>query len=156
MTPEKQQMINWLRAKGACHEGREWAERECNSLAEVWEKAKPEWLIWVACRALDKRKRVAMGAAFAERVRHLMTDQRSLAALDVAHRYGRGEATDQQLSAAAYSAYSDYYATAAAAWAAWDAAWAAAGAAAGAAAVAAEGQWQAAFVRANFQPDWSL
>lgn len=119
MTPEKKQMIDWLRAKGACQDGREWAERECNSLADVWAKAKPEWLIWVACQALAKRKRVAMGAAFAERVRHLMTDQRSKDALDMAHRYGRGEATDKELTAA-------------------------------------EREWQAAHVRANFAPDWSL
>ena len=48
----------------------------------------------------------------ARRVQHLMTDPRSLAALDVAERYANGEATDDELSAA---------------WdAAWDAAWTAA------------------------------
>ena len=56
----------------------------------------------------------------ARQAQHLMTDQRSIAALDVAERYAHGNATDEELAAA---------------WgAAWDAAWAAAGAAAGAAA----------------------
>jgi len=68
----------------------------------------------------------------AESVRHLMTDARSTAALDVARRHANGEATDNELSAAwaaAWAAAKD------AAWdaakdAAWDAAWAAAWAAA--------------------------
>ena len=70
----------------------------------------------------------------ARRVQHLMTDPRSLAALDVAERYATGHATDAELEtaraaarAAAEAAAGD---TAWAAWAAaWDAAWAAARAA---------------------------
>jgi len=59
----------------------------------------------------------------AERVRSLMTDERSTSALDVAARYLRGEATDEELAAARHAAR-------AAAWdAACDAAWAAARAA---------------------------
>ena len=45
----------------------------------------------------------------ARRVHHLMKDQRSVAALDVAERYAKGEATDEELAAArdaaAYAAY---------------------------------------------------
>ena len=64
----------------------------------------------------------------ARQVQHLMTDPRSLAALDVAERHANGEATNGELSAA---------------WAAaWDAARDAAGAAAGA--VAGEAGWAAA------------
>lgn len=80
----------------------------------------------------------------ARQVQHLMTDQRSLDAIDVAERYGHGQATDVELVAARAAAA----AARDAAWAAWtadaagaarDAAWAAgaaawaAGAAAGAA-----------------------
>lgn len=55
----------------------------------------------------------------ARQVQHLMTDRRSINALDVAERHANGQATDSELHAA---------------WdAAGDAAWAAAGAAAGAA-----------------------
>ena len=64
----------------------------------------------------------------ARQVQHLMTDPRSLAALDVAERHANGEATHGELSAA---------------WAAaWDAARDAAGAAAGAA--ARDAAWDAA------------
>ena len=59
----------------------------------------------------------------ARQVQHLMTDERSIAALDVAERHANGEATDSDL-AAAWAAARD--AAAAAAWsAAWSAAWAA-------------------------------
>ncbi len=69
----------------------------------------------------------------ARQVEHLMTDQRSKDALDVAERFANGEATEEERAAA-------WDAAGAAAWAAaWDAAWAAVGAAAGAAARAASG-----------------
>ena len=61
----------------------------------------------------------------ARQVQHLMTDQRSIDALDVAERYANGQATQGELSAARSVAQE-------AAWdAARDAAWAAAGAASG-------------------------
>jgi hypothetical protein len=64
----------------------------------------------------------------ARQVQHLMTDPRSLAALDVAERYADGLATDEELSAAWDAAW------AAARTAAWAAAWDAARTAAWAAA----------------------
>ena len=63
----------------------------------------------------------------ARSVQHLMTDYRSLAAIDVAERHADGVATDAELEAARAAARA----------AAWDAAWAAARAAAWAAAWAA-------------------
>lgn len=59
----------------------------------------------------------------ARQVQHLMTDQRSINALDVAERYARGHATDEELAAERAAA--------------WAAAWVAASAAARAAAQAA-------------------
>ncbi len=55
----------------------------------------------------------------ARQVQHLMTDQRSLAALDVAERYARGNATDQELYAAWDAARDAARARAAARAAAW-------------------------------------
>ena len=70
----------------------------------------------------------------ARQVQHMMSDPRSLVALDVAERYARGEASDTELSAAGDAAVAAVdTAWAAARSAAWDAAWAAAWAAAGAA-----------------------
>ena len=88
----------------------------------------------------------------ARQVQHLMTDPRSLAALDVAERYADGLATDEELSAAWDAAWA---AARTAAWAAaWDAArtaaWAAARDAARTAAWAAARDVQAAEFRRLF------
>jgi hypothetical protein len=71
----------------------------------------------------------------ARRVQHLMTDPRSLKALDVAERHAMGDATDEELSAARPSRRRTPASVAAAsaaeapgAWAAWSAARAAAAA----------------------------
>ena len=87
----------------------------------------------------------------ARQVQHLMKDPRSLAALDVAERFARGEATEQELAAAgdaARAAAGDAARAARAAGAAGaavrDAEWAAAGAAEAAARDAAEAVAEAA------------
>jgi hypothetical protein len=75
----------------------------------------------------------------ARQVQHLMTDERRIAALDVAERHANGEATDSELAAA-------WAAAKAAAWdAAWAAAWAARDAARDAARAAAWDAQSAAF-----------
>ena len=68
----------------------------------------------------------------ARQVQHLLKDQRSLDALDVAERYANGEATEAELVAAGDAAWDAAMWAAArdAAWAAWNAARAAAWAAA--------------------------
>ena len=74
----------------------------------------------------DKQLRL-FAVRCARRVQHLMTDPRSIAALDVAERYAHGEATDEELRAAqvAAGAAADaaWVAARNVAWAAKDAAW---------------------------------
>ena len=70
----------------------------------------------------------------ARQVQHLMKDQRSIDALDVAERYANGDATDKELNAARAAAWA---AAGAARYAAMDVAWSAAWHAADAAARAA-------------------
>ena len=86
--------------------------------------------LW-CCRTAPERDREwrLFAVWCARRVQHLMIDPRSVAALDVAERFARGEATVEELAAAGDAAGV----------AAWVAARAAAGAAAGAAAWAAAG-----------------
>ena len=84
----------------------------------------------------DAQKRL-FAVRCARRVQHLMTDPRSIAALDVAERHARGEATDEEMKAAsaaawdaadaesAESADSAAWAASVAAWGAADAVWAA-------------------------------
>jgi hypothetical protein len=129
---------------GACREGREWAMANCETMADVWAAAKPGWLMWVATRpgVLGDREIRRFAVWSARQVQQLMTDARSLAALDVAERYTNGEATDEELAAAGAAAWAARSAAWAARSAAEAAAWSAAEAAAGAAAEAAA--WSAA------------
>ena len=94
--------------------------------------------LW-CCRTAPERDREwrLFAVWCARRVQHLMIDPRSVAALDVAERFARGEATVEELAAARAAARAA--AGVAARAAAWDAAGAAAWAAAGDAARAAAG-----------------
>ena len=88
-------MKQWLKQHNACKKGYDWAVQNCSTMQEVWDKAKPEWLIWVALRALTDRELHEFSLFCAESVRHLMTDPRSTNALDVKRRWLDGQATDR-------------------------------------------------------------
>ena len=101
----------------------------------------PEDKLWVVCREdlIDAKTLRLFAVWCARQVQHLMTDERSIAALDVAERYANGQATEKELAAARDAAWA---AARDAAWAAArDAAWEAARAAARDAAWAAD--WDA-------------
>jgi hypothetical protein len=86
----------------ACVDGRKWALENCVSMEDAWVKLKLEWLIWVATRpgVLTQRELRKFAVWCARQVQHLMTDARSVAALDVAERHAEGLATDEELHAA--------------------------------------------------------
>ena len=110
--------------------------------------------LWVVCREdlIDAKTLRLFAVWCARQVEHLMHDDRSKIALDVAEKFAHGKATAEELTAAwaaagaAARAAAGDAAWAAAGAAAGDAAWAAAGAAARAAAGAAAGDaaWDAA------------
>ena len=89
----------------ACKEAREWASDMF--IEEIVKKChRGDWLLWIALRVnVDKRKLTLAKAYCANTVRHLMKDERSINAIDVAIRYGNGQATDEELNTAAYAAY---------------------------------------------------
>ena len=91
----------------ACHEGRDWAVANCRDMGEAWATARPDWLVWIATRpgVLDDRTLRLFAVWSARQVQHLITDPRSLAALDVAERHADGLATDKELRAACASAW---------------------------------------------------
>ena len=78
-------------------------------------------------RAVEGRDReIRLFAVWcARQVQHMMTDPRSLAALDVAERFANGEAGDAELIAAMEAARAASWAAGDAAWAAGAASWAA-------------------------------
>ena len=125
----------------ACSKGRTWAIANCSTMQEAWDKAPdPSWVIWMATRqgVLTDRELRLFAVWCVRQAQHLLTDQRSITAIDVAERYANGEATDEELAAAGDEAWA----------AAWDAAWAAARAAAWAADGDADGDADGAAARA--------
>jgi len=92
--------------------------------------------LWCIKSAPEYEKEWRLFAVWcARQVQHLMEDEISINALDIAERFNNGEATEEELNAAGDAAWAA--AGDAAGTAAWAAAWAAAGAAAGDAAGAA-------------------
>ena len=90
--------------------------------------------LWCLRAVYDHDKEIRLFAVWcARQVQHLMTDRRSVAALDVAERFANGDATKEELDAAgdaagaaagdAARAAAGYAAGDAAGAAAWDAAW---------------------------------
>ena len=98
-------MKELLKKLNACQPAREWASNK--SIDEIWATChRGDWMLWLA-RKLDIDKRVLTLAKghCANTVRHLMKDERSITAVDMAIKYGEGNATDSELAAAADAAY---------------------------------------------------
>ena len=119
----------FCRKHNACHTGSKFALKFA-TMKDVWDalmRGEPDkknarcWALWIISRdgVLSKMERVELSVRFAERVKHLMKDQRSIDALEVAKRYAEGNATDEELEQAAddathadYAAYAAYAADA--------------------------------------------
>ena len=129
-----------------------YAHKDTIDIRQILESNGLDDALW-ALRCVDAERELRLYAVWcARQVQHLMTDHRSVAALDVAERFANGLATAEELDAArdaaraaawdaardARAARDAAWAAGAAAWAAWDAAraaaWDAARDAAGAAA----------------------
>ena len=141
--------LNRIRAHKPCvegwtkllkHLGKTQADDEPLPFATILESNGLDDALW-CCRAEPQyTKEWRLYAVWcARQVQHLMTDPRSLSALDVAERHANGQATEPELAAAWVAAWeaagvaAGAAARAAARDAVWDAAWAAAWAAGGAA-----------------------
>ena len=92
-----------------------------------------EDIVWAVTRLIEcKRERVWLGAQFVREtplhdgrtVYDLLTDERSIAAIEVCEAYALGQASDEELKAAEDAARAAAWDAGTAAWAAW-AAWAA-------------------------------
>jgi len=124
------------------HLGKTKADDEPLSIISILDSNGLDDALWCLRAAEGHDAEIRLYAVWcARQVEHLMTDPRSLNALDVAERYAHGAATPDELAAAGAAAgdaaWAAWAAARAAAGAARDAAWAAARDAAGAAAGAA-------------------
>ncbi len=142
--------LNAIRAHGPCadgwskllaHLGKTKADDEPLPLLTILDSNGLDDALWCMRAMPEHDKHWRLFAVWcARQVQHLMRDQRSISALDVAERHARGNATDAELSAAWAATWAADRATAGAARAASDAdraasdaAWAAASASARAA-----------------------
>ena len=146
------ELLDKLNKLNACKSSIEWLESRTSE--EMWNDCpRGDWMLWLlSSLKLDKRRLTLCKGKCAETVKHLMEDNRSINAVEVAIRYGHNEATEEELTAAAAdaAAYADA-ACAAAAYAAATAAYAAAYAdAAAAAAYAADAADVAAYADAAY------
>ena len=127
--------LNKIREHSPCRDG--WgtllaslgktrADDEPLSFKTILESNGLDDAIW-ALRSIDAPEVRLFAVRCVRQVQHLLTDERSLRALDVAEAYAVGEATEDELWDARYAAGSAAWAAVwSAAWdAAWDAAWSA-------------------------------
>ena len=136
-------------AKLLSHLGKTKTDNEPLALRVILDSNGLDDALWClrACDGIDRDARL-YAVWCARQVQHLMTDPRSIAALNVATRHANGEATDAELAAARTAARTAEWGAAARAAAnaardaAWDAAWDAADAA-WTAAAAADAAWAA-------------
>lgn len=131
--------LNRIRAHRPCHEG--WyrllgglgktaPDDEPLPFARIVEINGLDDALWCCLIERQHTKEWRMFAVWcARQVQHLLKDQRSIAALDVAERYTNGQATDNELKVACDAAHDAAWAArtdCATVWAATEAAWAAA------------------------------
>jgi hypothetical protein len=121
--------LNAIRAHGPCatgwakllrHLGKTEADDEQLSIATVLDSNGLDDALWCLRAVSGCDREIRLFAVWcARQVQHMMTDPRSLAALDVAERYAHGNATEDELDAASAAAWAAAWAAAsAAAWAA--------------------------------------
>ena len=121
-------LLNKLIELEACEDAVSWVQTNNYELPEAWANCKrSDWMLWLLEQIDYKDDKLfrLIAVDCARQVQHLMKDERSIAALDVAERYAHGNATYEELAAAMAAAMDAAWAAARdAAWAAaWDAAW---------------------------------
>jgi hypothetical protein len=92
---------------GACEPGQTWALANCRTMQEAWGTAPdPEWVVWIATRrgVLTERELRLFICFCARQNWHRLTDPRSRNVVDVAERYANGQASQEELVAAAREA----------------------------------------------------
>jgi hypothetical protein len=89
----------------ACEEAREWAgDMPIEDVVSTCHRG--YWLLWLAKKVdVDLRLRTLAKGHCANTVRHLMKDDQSINAVDVAIAFGEGRATREELDAAAAAAF---------------------------------------------------
>ena len=97
---------DYLKCVDACTDAREWATGK--DFKDIYNTChRGDWLCWLYARTnpSDIRGLTLVKGLQANEIRNLISDNRSLAAVDAAIAYGRGQINEKQLLASAYAAY---------------------------------------------------
>ena len=113
-----QQILDQLEEWTACEDGIEYMASHA-TVQEAWQACqRGDWMMWWAQHCgVEKKVLLFCAVKQARLAQHLMTDQRSIKALDVAEAYAHGQATLDELRRAhieagsVYSAYVGTYST---------------------------------------------
>ena len=94
----------WLIENKACHPAINWALGKTSS--QAWEECRRgDWLLWLADKQNHEIRSLMLAKArCAKLVIHLMNDQRSINAVNVAEKFGLGTANEKELASAAIHA----------------------------------------------------
>ena len=97
-------LIEKLQSLNACKEGIDYIGDQ--SAKEAWDNCeRGDWMLWIAQRQkIDLKILTLAKVRCVSLVKHLMKDERSLNALEVAERFANGKATREELDAAAADA----------------------------------------------------
>ena len=146
--------LNQIREQSPCsegwtkllrHLGKTTADDAPLSIITILDSNGLDDALWCLRAVENQDREIRLYAVWcARQVQHLMTDPRSIAALDIAERFANGDATGEEMAAARDFAWDAAWAAGAAAWAAGAAAWAARDAAWDAAWAAGAAAWEAA------------
>ena len=101
----------WLKEHNACEPGIDWvADKTFEEFYATCDRG--DWMCWLFFRTNpeDKRLLTLVKGLQVNEIRHLLKVKHSINAVDVAIDYGKGDATDEQLRAAADAAYAYYLA----------------------------------------------
>ena len=108
----KQKNMQLLKKHNACEDAQQWAQDK--TIEEAYNTCpRGDWMLWLFAKTNpDDLQRLTLAKGHcANTVRHLMKDERSIKAVDVAIAFGEGKATREELNAAAADAAA-YYAAA--------------------------------------------
>jgi len=102
----KKQIQDFCTRHDACKDGTSWALENCTSMQEVWAKAKPEWLLWVALKVLSDRDLRLFAVFCARSCISPQSAPESIAAIDCAEQFANCEASREELATAWSAAWS--------------------------------------------------
>lgn len=102
-----QEIINFLQKYNAYKKIFRWEMKNITCLQDIWDKAPPECLIWLATRkdVLTNNDLHEFGLWSVEQIKHLIIDKRSLNALRVKRLWLDGKVPDDKLKEARTTAW---------------------------------------------------